>query len=253
MSDLDFGRLEAVGLRSGWSDEAAAFTPWLAEPENLELLGQELGLDLQLVEREMNVGRYWADMVCRNGEDGGYVLIENQLGRSDHKHLGQILTYVAGLNGSGHSIEAAVWICKDITDDHRAALDWLNETAGDACQFFAAKIELWRIGDSAAAPRFHVIARPNEWSQGVKEVLESASREPTDLKLRTLPTPDCGRRSRSLERARDFRLASPALGSLPSPPTMTSRAKSSESSSSGPCSTSIGATGTRPLRGSEQT
>lgn len=186
MNEAHFGRLEPVDLRTGWPDESAAFTPWLGRPENLKLLGRELGLDLELQEREMSVGRYWADLVCRNTETDGYVVVENQLEQSNHKHLGQILTYVAGLSGSGHDIEAAVWICREITDDHRAALDWLNENAGDACKFFAVKIELWRIGDSKVAPRFHVVARPNEWSQGVREAIESASREPTDLKLRQL-------------------------------------------------------------------
>lgn len=109
-------RLEEVELREVWPDEAQDFTPWLAEEENLGLLGETLGLELELVAREIQVGDYRADILCKN-EDGSRVLIENQLEKTDHRHLGQILTYSAGLD-----VLTVIWVAKQFEKDHRAAL-----------------------------------------------------------------------------------------------------------------------------------
>jgi hypothetical protein len=160
----DLGTLERVDLRSVWPHEQYDFTPWLAEEANLAVLGRTLGLELDLVGIEVAVGPYAADIVCTDALTQQPVLIENQLARTDHSHLGQILTYAAGLEA-----RTVVWVASGFTDEHRAAIDWLNEVTQEGWQFFALEIELWRIGTSAPAPRFNIVCRPNDWSRAVRE------------------------------------------------------------------------------------
>lgn len=161
MVNQALGRLERVSPRDIWAHEATVFTPWLALDENLVLLGETLGMELELEAQEKEVGPYRADIVCRDTADSSWVLIENQLEATDHSHLGQVLTYAAGLNAV-----TVVWIAVRFTDEHRAALDWLNEISGDSVQFFGLEVELWRIGESPPAPKFNVVAKPNEWTKG---------------------------------------------------------------------------------------
>ena len=143
----ELGRLERVELRDVWLHEAYNFTPWLSEAGNLAILSKELGLDLELVGQEVAVGPYAADIVCKDSFDGTHVLIENQLEKTDHSHLGQILTYASALEA-----RTVVWIAARFTDEHRAAIDWLNEITHDEWQFFGLEIELWRIGNSPPPP-----------------------------------------------------------------------------------------------------
>lgn len=152
-----FGRLVRVDLRTGWLNEATDFTPWLARPENLSLLAETLGLTLELQTREASVGPFRADIVCRVPEDDRLVLIENQLERTDHDHLGKLVTYAS-------SLEAAivVWIAGRFTEEHRGALDWLNRMTRESLHFFGVEVELWRIGNSPVAPRFNIVAQSND-------------------------------------------------------------------------------------------
>ena len=156
------GRFERVDLRTVWTSEPAGFTPWLAQAENLEILADALGIDLELEEQEKKVGPFRADILCKDVDTESWVLIENQLEGTDHRHLGQLLTYAAGLHAA-----TIVWIAADFTDEHRAALDWLNSITDERFRFFGLKIELWRIGDSPAAPKFNIVAQPNDWSKAV--------------------------------------------------------------------------------------
>lgn len=160
----DLGILERVDLRTVWQNEAFNFTPWLAEAGNLAALSKALNLDLELVGTEVTVGPYAADILCKDTLDGANVLIENQLQKTDHTHLGQILTYAAGLEA-----KTVIWVASRFTDEHRAALDWLNESTHEGWSFFGLEIELWRIGASPPAPKFNVICRPNDWSRSVRE------------------------------------------------------------------------------------
>lgn len=161
--DKNLGRLERVGLREVWNGEALDFTPWLAEESNLELLGNAIGIELELESIEKDVGPFRADIVCKDmSAEDSWVLVENQLERTDHTHLGQLLTYAAGLKAV-----TVVWIAKRFTDEHRAALDWLNEITGKQFNFFGLEIELWRIGDSPMAPKFNVVSEPNDWTKSV--------------------------------------------------------------------------------------
>jgi len=158
----ELGRLEQItDLREIWKSEAKDFTPWLAEEENLALLGDTIGLDLELEATEKDVGPFRADILCKEPGTDHWVLVENQIERTDHTHLGQILTYAAGLNAV-----TIVWIAREFSDEHRAALDWLNEITGDDISFFGLEVELWRIGDSPIAPKFNLASKPNEWTKG---------------------------------------------------------------------------------------
>ena len=169
------GKLEQVKtLTDVWPSEPRDFTPWLAQEPNLGLIGETLGFGtdwLELVETEANVGAFRADIVCRDtGYDDQFVLIENQYGSSDHDHLGKLLTYAAG-----RKAKTVIWIAETIRDEHRAAIDLLNEATDDSYQFFALEIELWRIGDSPVAPRFNIVAKPNEWTRTVKKSTRNPS------------------------------------------------------------------------------
>ena len=158
------GEFEPVDLRTVWNNEATDFTPWLAKPENLEKLSKTLGMDLETTGTEQSVGAYRADLLCKDSFSGNAVLIENQLEKTNHSHLGQILTYSAGLN-----VKTVVWIASRFTDEHRAALDYLNEITEEGYSFFGLEIELWKIGNSDPAPKFNIVSRPNTWAKNVRE------------------------------------------------------------------------------------
>ena len=164
----DLGRLTRVDLRYIWNSEANDFTPWLAREENLGILGETLGIDLELEAQEKAVGPFRADVLCKDIGSGTWVLIENQLERTDHIHLGQLLTYASGLEAV-----TIVWIAARFTEEHRSTLDWLNRITDDSFRFFALEIELWRIGESLAAPKFNVVSKPNDWSRSVAQAARS--------------------------------------------------------------------------------
>lgn len=157
---ISLGRLESVDLRAAWPDEAKNFTPWLADEENLALLGSVLGLQLEIEAVEKQVGPFSADILAKECTGGRWVLIENQIEMTDHPHLGQILTYAAGLDAS-----IIVWIARSFREQHRAALDYLNRITDEDHLFFGVQVELLKIGESAFAPNFSVVAKPNNWSK----------------------------------------------------------------------------------------
>jgi len=159
---MDLGKLEKVDLRSIWQTEASDFTPWLAEAENISQLSETIGIELEVEGTEQDVGPFRADILCKDTINGHWVLVENQLERTDHTHLGQLLTYAAGLNAC-----SIVWIAQRFTDEHRAALDWLNEITDDRFNFFGIELELWRIQGSPVAPNFKLVSKPNDWTKSV--------------------------------------------------------------------------------------
>ena len=147
----------------------------LSLPENLTVLSETLGVELELEGREKPVGRFSADLLCKEVGADRWVLIENQLERTDHAHLGQLLTYSAGLQAV-----TIIWIASAFTEEHRAALDWLNQRTDDDVRFFGLEVELWKIGTSPAAPKFNIVAKPNDWSRSVAHAARSiADGEPT--------------------------------------------------------------------------
>jgi len=150
---MQIGKLEPVSLRTIWANEARDFTTWLAE--NLDLLGEKLGLDLTLVEQEAPAGAFSADILAEDG-NGNLVIIENQLERTNHDHLGKLLTYLSNLEA-----KTAIWIASDPRPEHEAALHWLNEMLPADVAFYLLKLEAYRIGDSPPAPLFTVVAGPS--------------------------------------------------------------------------------------------
>jgi hypothetical protein len=143
----------------------------LASEAGLKLLGDTLGIELEREAEEHPVGPFRADILAKRMDtpEDHWVLIENQLERTDHGHLGQLLTYAAGLKAA-----TIVWVAESFTDEHRAALDWLNEITSEQFEFYGLEVELWRIGTSAPAPKLNLVVRPNDWTRVVKE---TAARE----------------------------------------------------------------------------
>lgn len=158
MAHMSFGRLQRVDPRGIWRREAKDFTPWLAQ--NLNVLGEALSLDLELVQTEAPVGCYSCDMEAKERARGRCVVIENQLDRTDHDHLGKLLTYAAGLEAG-----VVVWISPDIRDEHREAVDFLNHHTRDTIDFFAVTLDVVQIDDSAPAVVFRLAAAPNAWAK----------------------------------------------------------------------------------------
>lgn len=168
------GKLERIPLRKAWAHEAGEFTPWLALADNLTLLAESLGLsELELVGTEHPVGDFKVDILCT--DDGGKVIIENQLEKTNHTHLGQILTYAAGVGA-----RKVIWLAEAFRTEHVAALEFLNQHTTDELDFFAVEIELWRIGDSPMAPSFNVVVKPNDWAKtGQQNAKAAATTTPT--------------------------------------------------------------------------
>lgn len=162
------GKLEDVNLHEYWKDKSQDFTPWLATEKNIQLLGQAIGLKLEIETQGKNVGLFKPDILCKETTKDKWVVIENQLEPADHTHFGQLLTYAAGLNAA-----TVIWIAREFTPEHRVALDWLNRVTDKRVNFFGIQIELWRIGESSPAPRFNLIAKPNNWPK----TTEDAARE----------------------------------------------------------------------------
>lgn len=164
MGNYDLGKLMKIELRNIWLSESSDFTPWLAREENLLTLGETLGLELELEAQEKAVGPFRADILCKDIGTNAWVLIENQLERTDHAHLGQLLTYASGLEAV-----TIVWIAARFTEEHRSTLDWLNRITDETFRFFGVEVELWRIADSPAAPRFNIVSKPNNWNKLVTQ------------------------------------------------------------------------------------
>ena len=158
MADLSLGKLEHLDPRTLWKNEAGHFTPWLAD--HLLLLGEAIGLDLQLEELEGPVGDFSCDIVAREAGTNRPVIVENQLERTDHSHLGQLLTYAAGLDAG-----VVIWISSDIREEHREALHWLNRHTDEQIDFFGIRLEAIRIDGSKPAIQFNLVVSPNKWGK----------------------------------------------------------------------------------------
>ena len=173
---MKIGRIEQVDLREIWKHEATNFTNWLAKPENLDLLSEEIDIELSLIDTEYNVGRFYVDIFAEEASADRKVIIENQLERTDHDHLGKLITYASGLDA-----EIIIWIVKDVLEEHQQAIDWLNENTNEKINFFAIKMEVWKIGSSEPAPNFHIISKPNNWTKSVKQSVQTTALTDTRL------------------------------------------------------------------------
>ena len=148
-------KLQKVNLRKVWPREDANFTTWLEE--NIDHLTDALGFNIHIESREQPVGPFKVDLYGED-DDGRKVIVENQLEKTDHTHLGQVLTYLANLDA-----KVAVWISGDPVEEHRKAVAWLNETAPDDVAFYLVRVEAVTIGDNApVAPLFTVVEKPGD-------------------------------------------------------------------------------------------
>lgn len=177
---VTLGTLKKVeDLRKVWNHEALDFTKWLSKKENLELLSNEIGIDISLIGTEAEVGNFNVDILAEEENTGRKIVIENQLEKTNHDHLGKIITYA-----SGYDAEIIIWIVKEVRDEHRQAIEWLNNNTDEKINFFAIEMELWQIDNSQFAPNFKVVSKPNDWAKTIKKAsIEGCL---TDTKLKQL-------------------------------------------------------------------
>lgn len=160
---------EITDLRSIWPHEALNFTPLVAE--NVDLLADAVGLDITVDETESSVGDFNVDIYASETGTDRKIIIENQLEDTDHDHLGKLITYA-----SGKGADVVIWVVKHAREEHKAAVEWLNNHTDDKIGFFLCEIKLFQIGDSQIAPAFTVVERPNDWT---KEIRKTASANST--------------------------------------------------------------------------
>lgn len=152
---MELGILKTVPARQKWTNEARGFTPWLAQ--NIKSLNEALGLELEVENIEVQCGPYSADILAKDTGTDKYVIIENQLEKTNHDHLGKAITYASVLDAS-----IIVWVATDFTEEHKKALDWLNDHTSDEISFYGVQVELWQIDNGNPALRFNIISKPNE-------------------------------------------------------------------------------------------
>ena len=167
----EFGQIKKVDIKSIWKNEALNFTPWLAD--NLDKLSDLIGLDLELTSREAEVGDFSLDLLAKDLSTNRNVVIENQFNPTDHKHLGQLITYA-----SYYKANVVIWISEEVREEHRSAIDWLNLNTNDDIEFFAVEIEVIQIDNSKPALNFKLKANPNEWQKSNKKS-EQTENSPT--------------------------------------------------------------------------
>lgn len=172
-------RLNKVELRDIWGHEAIDFTNWLSQKDNLDGLSEEIGVEIKLIQTEANVGKFSVDILAKEETSNRKIIIENQLEDTNHDHLGKIITYA-----SGYDAEIIIWIVKAVREEHKKAIEWLNEHTDENINFFLIKIELWQIEGSNPAPKFEMMVSPNEWAKAIKT--NSSSGKPSETKIKQL-------------------------------------------------------------------
>ena len=160
---MEIGKLKEVDIRNLWKHEQYDFSEWLSQEENINILNDILGLTLVDVSKEAYVGSYRCDLFAVDESTGTKVIIENQLEPSNHDHLGKIITYASGLDA-----EVIVWIVKTAKEEHRSAIEWLNNNTNSRINFFLIELKAYTIEDSIPAPFFNVIEKPNDFIKNTK-------------------------------------------------------------------------------------
>lgn len=162
---VNLSKLEEIkDLRTVWPHEALDFTPWLSQDDNITLLADSIGIDITVDETESSVGDFNVDIFASETGTDRKIIIENQLEDTNHDHLGKLITYA-----SGKSADIVIWVVKHAREEHKAAIDWLNNHTDDSVGFFLCEIKLYRIGNSEPAVKFEVIEKPNDWTKEIKK------------------------------------------------------------------------------------
>ncbi len=162
---VNLRRLEEIkDLRTVWPHEALDFTPWLSQDDNIALLADAVGLDITVDETESSVGDFNVDIFASETGTDRKIIIENQLEDTNHDHLGKLITYA-----SGKSADVIIWVVKHAREEHKAAIEWLNNHTDDKIGFFLCEIKVYRIGTSEPAIKFEVIEKPNDWTKEVRK------------------------------------------------------------------------------------
>ncbi|MGF3226086.1 DUF4268 domain-containing protein [Facklamia sp. P12932] len=164
-ANTKLGRLKEVDIRELWAHEQYNFSNWLAKDENIDLLNDTVGLTLTDIDKEVYVGSYRCDLVAVDETTGVKIIIENQLGSTDHDHLGKVITYASGLDAN-----VIIWIVKEAREEHKSAIEWLNNNMAKEISFFLLEIKAYKIGDSLPAPMFRVVEKPNDFIKSNKSV-----------------------------------------------------------------------------------
>lgn len=169
-------KISKVNPRDVWAHEAYDFTKWLAAEENIALLSDELQIQFENVRIESAAGRYFVDIVADASDNGGKVIIENQLETTNHRHLGQLITYASAFDA-----KFILWVVTDFNEEHKQSIDWLNRNISENINFFLIQVEVYRIDDSRPAPKFTVICEPNNWGRMIRS--SASGNEVSDTKL----------------------------------------------------------------------
>ena len=161
---MKLSKLIKLPLRTIWKHEALDFTQWLAEEDNLALLSDAIGITLANPQTEVGVGKFSVDILADDEDNNRKVIIENQIEKTNHAHLGQLITYASGLDA-----ELCIWIVARAQEEREQAIKWLNENTTENANFFLIEVEAWQIGDSLPAAKFNIVAKPNDWAKTIKQ------------------------------------------------------------------------------------
>jgi hypothetical protein len=173
--ELEFGEIVSVPMNQIWQHEERDFTPWLAQ--NIEKLGEALGgLQLEVEQTEVYAGNFQLDILAKEVSNNKVVVIENQIYKTDHKHLGQLITYA-----SYFKADIIIWVSQEVTEEHRSAMDWLNNNTNDKLEFYAVEANIIKIDNSKPALNFKLKAFPNEWTKSGGNTPTIASTETGEL------------------------------------------------------------------------
>ena len=165
---IEIRKIREVDIREFWKHEQYDFSEWLSKEENIEMLSDEIGLTLTEINKQVFVGSYRCDLVAKDETTGIKVIIENQLEATNHDHLGKIITYASGLDAN-----VVIWIVKEAREEHRSAIEWLNNKTTKDISFFLMEIRAYKIGDSLPAPKFVIVEKPNDFVKTVNTSIDS--------------------------------------------------------------------------------
>lgn len=173
---MQLGKLEKGDLRKVWKHDAIHFTNWLAKKDPLNILSEELGIEISLIRTEAKIDQFSVDILAEEEHSGRKIIIINQLEATNHDHFGKLITCAAGFDA-----EIVIWIAEDVRDEQKLAIDWLNTHTDGKVNLVAIELELWKIGDSPYAPKFHIISKPNDWVKAIKKTTDRSSLTNTQL------------------------------------------------------------------------